>query len=175
MKYAKTSNPALLAGLLACGLAVSLASAQTSAPAAPAAKTPGAAAAAPASPTSHVEPGQLDARAQRYYGMVWGIDSLTVKLVESGEIIRFNYRVVDADKAKAIADKKSTPSLIDPSAGVKLVVPELEQVGMLRQTSTPEVGKSYWMAFSNSGHIVKRGDQVNVVIGLFRANALVVE
>jgi hypothetical protein len=110
-----------------------------------------------------------------YYGVVWGVDSLGVKLVESGEIIRFTYRVLDADKAKALNDKKVEPSLIDPQAGVKLVVPSLEKVGQLRQSSTPEAGKSYWMAFSNQGRLVKRGDRVNVVIGQFRADGLVVE
>ena len=100
-----------------------------------------------------------------YYGLVWGVESLSVKSVESGEIIRFSYRVVDADKAKPLNDKKSEPVLIDPRAGVKLVIPSLEKVGQLRQTSTPEAGKSYWMAFSNKGGVVKRGDRVNVVIG----------
>jgi hypothetical protein len=45
-----------------------------------------------------------------------------VKYTESGEVIRFSYRVLDADKAKALNDKKAEPGLIDPKAGVKLVV-----------------------------------------------------
>jgi len=192
MKFDKKFNAILLTGVLAFGLGLSQAGAQTAAPAspaAPAAKTPAAktpAAKTPAAKTrakgaaasvsqSQADPGRLDARASRFYSLVWGIDSLTVKLVESGEMVRFNYRVVDTDKAKIVADNKSTPSLVDPQAGVKLVVPELEQVGMLRQSATPELGKSDGMAFSNSGRVVKRGDRVNVVIGLFRANGLVVE
>ena len=114
-------------------------------------------------------------RARDYYQLIWGVDSLTVRSVESGELIRFNYRVVDPDKAQALNDKKSEPSLIDPKAGVKLVVPSLEKVGQLRQSSAPEVGKVYWMAFSNKGGRVKRGDQVTIVIGKFRADGLVVE
>jgi len=110
-----------------------------------------------------------------YYDAVWGVDSLSVKTVESGEILRFSWRVLDANKAKPLNDKKFEPSLIDPQAGVKLVVPALENVGQLRQSSTPIVGRSYWMAFSNSGRLVKRGDHVNVVIGQFRADGLVVE
>ena len=55
--------------------------------------------------------------------------------------------------------------LIDPQAQVKLVVPSMEKVGQLRQSSTSQAGKSYWMAFSNKGRLVKRGDRVNVVIG----------
>jgi len=65
--------------------------------------------------------------------------------------------------------------LIDPRAQVKLVVPSLEKVGQLRQSSTPQAGKSYWMAFSNKGRLVKRGDRVSVVIGRFRADGLVVD
>jgi len=82
---------------------------------------------------------------------------------------------LDADKAKALNDKKSEPVLIDPEAGVKLVVPSLEKVGQLRQSSTPEAGKSYWMAFSNKGRPVRRGHHVNVVIGKFHADGLVVD
>jgi hypothetical protein len=54
--------------------------------------------------------------------------------------------------------------LIDPQAGVKLVIPALENIGRLRQTPTPENGKSYWMAFSNKGRLVKRGHRVSVEI-----------
>jgi len=156
----------LLAGVLAGSISVSPAGAQSVAPKAQA--TP-----------ANASPRFMSSRAPRqatvYYGLVWGIESLSVKLVESGEIIRFSYHVLDADKAKPLNDKKSEPSLIDPQVGVKLVVPSLEQVGMLRQSSTPEAGKSYWMAFSNSGRLVKRGDRVDVVIGQFHANGLIVE
>jgi hypothetical protein len=114
-------------------------------------------------------------RARAYYGLVWGVESLSVKAVESGEIIRFSFHVIDADKAKTLNDKRVDPVLIAPEKGVKLVVPSLEQVGMLRQMSTPVEGKSYWMAFSNSGRLVRRGDRVNIVIGQFHADGLVVE
>jgi hypothetical protein len=124
---------------------------------------------------SHYQPNRFAGRAEKYYGLVWGVDSLGLKTVESGEIIRFTYRIVDADKAKALNDKKSEPVLIDPKAQVKLVVPSMEKVGQLRQSSTPEAGKSYWMAFSNKGRLVKRGDHVSVVIGKFRADGLVVD
>ena len=121
------------------------------------------------------QPDRFAGRAGKYYSLVWGIDSPSVKYTESGEIIRFSYRVVNAERAKALNDKKSEPVLIDPQAGVKLVVPSLEKVGKLRQSDTPEVGKSYWMAFSNKGRLVKRGHRVNVVIGQFRAEGLVVD
>jgi hypothetical protein len=118
---------------------------------------------------------ELPRRAQMYYQGVWGVDSLRVKTAESGELVRFTWRVLDPTKAQSLNDKKIQPVLIDPRAGVQLVVPTMEKVGQLRQSSTPEAGKSYWMAFSNSGRPVKRGDRVNVVIGQFKAEGLVVE
>jgi hypothetical protein len=120
-------------------------------------------------------PDRFAGQAGRYYRLVWGVDTLSVKLAESGEIIRFSWRVVDADRAKPLNEKLSTPSLVDPQAGVSLVVPSMEQIGQLRQTSTPQDGKTYWMAFSNKGRLVKRGDRVDIVVGQFRASGLVVD
>jgi hypothetical protein len=144
-------------------------------PVLPMAAQSGAPAARPAAAAYASQPSYLPRRARMQYEMVWGVDSLTVKTVESGEIVRFAWRVIDADKAKPLNDKKVDPILIDQQAGVKLVVPSLEKVGQLRQSSTPETGKSYWMAFSNSGRRVKRGDRVDVVIGNFRAQGLIVQ
>lgn len=118
---------------------------------------------------------RMTPKAREYYTLLWGVDSLNVRSVESGEIIRFTYRVLDAQKAGPLNDKKNEPSLIDPKAGVKLVIPSLEKVGKLRQSGSPEAGKVYWMAFSNKGRVVKRGDRVNVLIGSFQANGLTVE
>lgn len=158
----------LLAGFLAGGLFVPAVRAQSPA------QTP-----TPAQPARAVVRTNLakhvPMHALRYYEGVWGVDSLTVKYTESGEIIRFSYRVLEPEKAAALNDKKSEPSLIDPQAGVKLVIPELEKIGKLRQSSTPIAGKQYWMAFSNSGRRVRPGDRVDIVIGSFHANGLVVE
>jgi len=123
----------------------------------------------------HYRPDRFAGRAGKYYALVWGVDSLSLKYAESGEIIRFSYRILDPSKARTLNDKKLEPSLIDPAAGVKLVIPSLEKVGQLRQSSTPEAGKSYWMAFSNKGRLVKRGDRVDVVIWSFRAQGLEVD
>jgi hypothetical protein len=128
-----------------------------------------------AGPPTRYLPNRFAGRAGMFYKAVWGVDSLSVKSAESGEIIRFTWRVLDANKAGPLNDKKIEPSLIDPQAGVSLVVPTLEKIGQLRQSVPPEAGKSYWMAFSNKGRVVKRGDRVNVVIGTFHANGLVVD
>ena len=148
-------------------------SAQTPQPTAPPAQTPAAAKPVPAVRTNLAK--HVPRQAHRYYEGVWGVDALTVKYTESGEIIRFSYRVIDPAKAATLNDKKAEPSLIDPQAGVKLVVPQMEKIGKLRQSSTPVAGKQYWMAFSNSGRRVRPGHRVNVEIGPFRADGLVVE
>jgi len=113
--------------------------------------------------------------ARKFYQQVWGVDILGVKPVSSGTLLRFSYRVVDAEKARTLNDKKATPLLIDQKTGASLVVPTMEKVGQLRQSSTPENGREYWMLFSNKGNLVKPGGRVDVVIGNFRASGLVVE
>jgi hypothetical protein len=105
----------------------------------------------------------------------WGIDDLHVRSTASGTVIRFSYRVVDADKARVLNDKKAKPYLLAKDRGVRLDVPAAENVGQLRQTATPENGRDYWMVFGNSTHVVKPGDHVDIVIGAFHANELVVE
>ena len=123
----------------------------------------------------HYRPDRFAGRAGKYYALVWGVDSLSLKYAESGEIIRFSYRILDPSKARTLNDKKLEPSLIDPAAGVKLVIPSLEKVGQLRQSSTPVAVNSYWLAFSNNGRLVKRGHRVDDVIGSFRAQGLEVD
>lgn len=123
----------------------------------------------------HYQPSRVPKREGEYLRLVWGVDSVSVKAVESGELIRFTYRVVDPEKSKSLNDKQIEAVLVSPAAHVKLVIPSLEKVGQLRQTNTPEAGRSYWMAFSNPRRTVKRGDRVNVDIGLFHISNLEVE
>jgi hypothetical protein len=136
---------------------------------------PSSPAAQPAPVWQGTQVNQLSRRAEMYYEGVWGVGELHVKVAESGSLIRFNYRVLDPGKAAALNDKKAEPALFDAQASVKLVVPEMDKVGKLRQSSTPKTGMTYWMAFSNPTRAVKRGHRVDVVIGSFHANSLIVE
>ena len=170
-----------LAAILAVSLLFSTAFAQSSPPqsATPAQAVapvqPNAPAGRPAPVWQGSQLNRLSRRAEMYYEGVWGVGELRVKAAESGELIRFNYRVLDPAKAAALNDKKAEPQLFDPQARVKLVVPQMEKVGQLRQSSTPKTGMTYWMAFSNPTRAVRRGHRVDVVIGSFRANSLIVE
>jgi hypothetical protein len=117
---------------------------------------------------------RLPESAQQYYRLLWGVDRLEAKPVSSGAMIRFSYRVVDAVKAKTINDKEAIPQMIDQRTHASLVIPEMEKIGKLRQTSTPEAGREYWMLFSNKGSLVHAGSRVDVRIGNFRAEGLIV-
>jgi hypothetical protein len=164
-RHANFTTMLLLAGVCAGSICVLPAGAQSPAPA----KTP-----AGAAGVVRYRP-NFPLRANMFYRGAWGVDSFHVKWAESGEIVRFSYRVIDPNKAAALNDKRAEPTLIDPQAGVSLVVPEVANIGKMRQSSAPEAGKSYWMAFSNPGRPIRRGDRVNVVIGRFHADGLIVE
>jgi hypothetical protein len=114
-------------------------------------------------------------RADRMYQLIWGIRDMHVRETASGSIIRFSYRIVDPAKAKVLNDPKLNPVLIDSNSGDKLTVPETENAGKLRQVADPEEGREYWMVFLNNSRFVKPGSKVDIKIGTFRADGLVVE
>src|SRR5271168_3129015 len=125
-QMATVARVMLLVGLLAGGAALSAALAQSGEEKAkPAARTTKPA--VTGTPTRYL-PNRFAGRAGLYYKAVWGVDSLSVKTVESGEIIRFAWRVLDPNRAQVLNDKKAEPALIDPKAGVQLVVPSMEQI-----------------------------------------------
>ena len=100
---------------------------------------------------------------------------MEVREAASGVLLRFSFRVEDSNRAQVLNDKKATPYLIDEKTGAVLQIPTMPKVGLLRQTATPTNGTEYWMVFSNKGNFVKPGNRVDIVIGNFRANGLVVQ
>ena len=112
---------------------------------------------------------------EKYYQSVWGVDNLLVRQTASGNLIRFSYRVTDSARAKALNDKKATPYLFGQRSRALLQIPVMNKVGPLRQSQPPKEGKEYWMTFSNKGNFVKVGDRVDVIIGAFRVDGLMVE
>ena len=110
-----------------------------------------------------------------YIAATWGVDHLRVQRTSSGQLIRFTYRVVDANKAKVLQQKKAEPHMVGLRTHAMLSVPTLENVGQLRQTEALQADKDYWVLFSNKGDLVRVGDRVDVVIGDFYASALPVE
>jgi len=170
----------LLAGLLGGSLWAAAAFAQSTAGAttaqAASGPTPPGVAAAPGAkalaPTVGVPRSQ---KAARYLALRYGVDHVQVRSVSSGASLEFRYRVLDAQKATILNDKRAAPYMIDWKSGAKLKVPTVEKIGALRQTPTPEAGHEYWMVFSNPGKLVRPGDRVDVVAGPVRLEGLIVE
>jgi hypothetical protein len=179
-KLIRARRLAALAGLLAGGMLASAAMAQADkGEQMPAAmqSAPAKSGAAPstARKVSPFRPVKLTANAKNYYVAVWGVDKLKVSYTSSGNLIRFSYRVTDPQRAKVLGEKKSTPYLLGQKSRALLQIPIMDKVGQLRQTGAPVVGQEYWMVFSNKGNLIKPGDRVNVMIGTFHADGLMVE
>jgi len=115
------------------------------------------------------------AKANEVFEREWGIQRLHTTSTMSGNLIRFSFRVVEPKLAKALGDHEATPQLYSPRAHAMLQVPNMELVGQLRQLHTEAKGREYWMVFSNKGNLVRKGDRVNVIIGKFHADGLLVE
>jgi hypothetical protein len=143
--------------------------------AAASAQPPGKPAAVAKATPSTAHPQRESSKAEAFYAGRWGITDLRARSTNAGNLIRFSYRVVDPELAKALNEKHNTPAMVAPRTRVVLQVPIMEKVGPLRQAMTPEAGKEYWMVFSNKGNFVKPGDRVNVMIGSFHADNLLVE
>jgi hypothetical protein len=135
---------------------------------------------APAVPTSEPKtspyrPEKMTAHAQNFYMAAWGIDKLKVSYTASGNLIRFSYRVADPVLAAPLGDVKATPYLLGQRSRALLQIPVMDKVGKLRQTGAQKADQEYWMVFSNKGNLIRPGDRVNVMIGTFHADGLVVE
>jgi hypothetical protein len=107
-----------------------------------------------------------------YLKRTWGVDVVGVRLVSSDWMLEFKYRVLDPAKAAPLLDQHVKPYLVDDASGARLAVPAMENVGELRQHTTPDANRIYFMIFGNAEKIVPRGGRVSVVIGEFQASGL---
>ncbi len=114
-------------------------------------------------------------KAHEYYPAAWGVGHLQTSLTSSGNLVRFTFRVLDPKRARPFADHAATPYLYAPRTHAVLQVPTMDKIGQLRQLGNLESNKDYWMVFSNKGNLVRAGDRVNVIIGPFHAEGLLVE
>jgi hypothetical protein len=105
----------------------------------------------------------------------WGIEVRGVRLSGAGYMLEFRYKVLDANKARPLFERRTKPVLVHERTGARLPVPRPAKTGPLRTSDPPLVGRTYWMFFANPGQLVKAGEKVTVVIGDFRAERLVVE
>jgi hypothetical protein len=105
----------------------------------------------------------------------WGVEVMGVRLTAAGYMLEFRYRVLDAEKAKPIFERRTKPVLIHAETGAQLIVPTPAKTGALRTSDPPVGGRVYWMFFANPGNLVKPGNHVSIEIGEFRVGELVVK
>lgn len=105
----------------------------------------------------------------------WGVEVLYVRQTAAGYMLEFRYKVLDAQKAKPLFERQTKPLLTHAETGAKLIVPTPAKTGALRNSNPPLAGHTYWMFFANPGKLVQPGQHVNIEIGKFLAEGLVVQ
>jgi hypothetical protein len=105
----------------------------------------------------------------------WGIEITSIREAAAGHMIDFRYRVIDADEAAPLFRRGTDAFLLDESTGARLSVFNGAKVGPLRNTNTPQEGRTYFMFFANPGKRVHRGSTTSFVVGEFCADGLRVE
>jgi hypothetical protein len=114
-------------------------------------------------------------RTKTYMKRQWGIEIVFVRQTAAGYMLEFRYKVIDAEKAAPLFERQTKPLLTHTESGAKLIVPTPAKTGALRNSDTPLVDHTYWMFFANPGQLVQPGEHVNIAIGDFRADNLIVQ
>jgi hypothetical protein len=106
----------------------------------------------------------------------WGIRAVSLRPTFGGTMLDFRFKVTDAEKARAVFDRKIKPYLLDPSSGASLGMSEDSKLGALRASlrNPPIAGKLYYVLFANGQGVVKRGSTVTVVMGPAKLEHVVV-
>jgi hypothetical protein len=106
----------------------------------------------------------------------WGVEVIGIRQSAAGYMLDFRYRVLDAEKATLLLDRRIKPELKVAKSGATLKVPVPPKIGALRQSAKfVQAERNYFILFSNPGRHVMPGDKVSVVIGDFKAENLTVQ
>jgi len=109
------------------------------------------------------------------YEQQWGVHVLGIHRTAAGYMLDFRYRVLDAEKATPILNRRIKPELLVEKDNRILRVPVTSKLGPLRQSAKfAKQDRNYFMFFANPAKLVQRGDKVTIVIGDFRAEHLIV-
>ncbi|MCP4078470.1 MAG: hypothetical protein GY744_20100 [Gammaproteobacteria bacterium] len=95
----------------------------------------------------------------------WGIEPVHLRVTANGFMIEFRYKVLDAEKALILSDRKEFPYLLSMKSRAKLSVPYGSTVGFLKSNRRfIKKGKNYIAMFSNEGQHMLKGDRVKIQI-----------
>lgn len=114
-------------------------------------------------------------REKTYMKRQWGVEVLYVRQTAAGYMLEFRYKVLDPEKAKPLFERQTKPLLTHVETGSKFVVPTPAKTGALRNSDLPLANHTYWMFFANPAKLVKPGEHVNIEIGDYLAENLVVQ
>jgi hypothetical protein len=114
-------------------------------------------------------------REKTYMKRKWGVEILFVRETAAGYMLEFRYKVLDPEKARPLFIRKSKPVMTHERSGAELIVPTPAKTGALRNSDVPLADHTYWMFFSNPGKVVQAGDRVDLRIGDFAVEGLVVQ
>jgi hypothetical protein len=133
----------------------------------------------PVSATSAAVPVNKRARhnqkEEMYFERRYGIGQLRVSSISAGASLEFRCQVLDAEKAKALNDRRVAPVVIERKTGKKLSVAYTDSDGKPIQRAAPEAGQESRVVFGNPGRLVKPGNMVDLVIGTVHISGLIVE
>ena len=121
----------------------------------------------------------------------WGIKVISVALTADGGMIDVRYQVTDPAKAAtalgggaghdghgAITAEalQDAPLLVDEKTGYAVMEANLHQMGgVRRERQSPDVGKTYFILFANTGGLVEPGDEVSLAASDLRLEHLEVQ
>jgi len=106
----------------------------------------------------------------------WGVRVLGIHRTAAGYMLDFRYRVLDAEKATPILNRRIKPELLVEKDNRVLRVPVTSKLGPLRQSAKfAQQDRNYFMFFANPGKLVQRGDKVTIVIGDFKSEHMIVD
>ena len=121
----------------------------------------------------------------------WGIRVIRVSLTADGGMIDVRYQVTDPEKAAAALGGgaghdghgaitpetlQDAPLLVDDKTGYAVMEANLHQMGgVRRERQSPDVGKTYFILFANTGGLVEPGDEVSLAASDLRLEHLEVQ
>ena len=114
-------------------------------------------------------------REKTYMKRRWGVEVVYVRQAASGYMLEFRYKVLDPEKAIPLFERQTKPVLTHAETGARLIVPTPAKTGALRNSNAPLADHTYWMFFANPGKLVQPGEHVNIEIGDFLVEGLVVQ
>ncbi|HJP02293.1 MAG TPA: hypothetical protein QF764_11040 [Planctomycetota bacterium] len=106
----------------------------------------------------------------------WGVEVLGIRRIAAGYMLDFRFRVLDAEKAAPILDRRIPAHVKVTETGTRLLVPQAPKLGSMRQTTFDvKTDRNYFIVFANPSQTVRVGDEVSVVVGDFQTGDMTVQ